>query len=102
MALRAWRRSRRGYDFSALTFYCGAISGFLEGVAIALAAGVPLDKYAKLAADLWPAINYTIMTSTDLISQRDYDYEEASLSSFLNGLVHMARAAERAGVSDSF
>ncbi|MGH3717553.1 MAG: NAD(P)-binding domain-containing protein [Pseudonocardiaceae bacterium] len=74
-----------GYDCSALTFYCGAISGFLEGTAIALATGVPLNEYTKLTTDLWPAVNYTTMTSTDLISKRDYNYEEAPLSSYLSG-----------------
>jgi 3-hydroxyisobutyrate dehydrogenase-like beta-hydroxyacid dehydrogenase len=91
-----------GYDSSALTFYCGAISGFLEGAAIARAAGVPLNEYAKLTTDLWPAISYTAMTSIDLISKRDYHYEESPLSTYLNGLVRLTQAAEHAGVSDSF
>jgi 3-hydroxyisobutyrate dehydrogenase-like beta-hydroxyacid dehydrogenase len=91
----------RVFEASFATFYCGALLGFLEATAIAAAAGLPLPEHAKMINETLPAIAYNVEKSAELIDKRDYDFDDAPLSIFLNNLPSMVRAAQEAGVADS-
>jgi 3-hydroxyisobutyrate dehydrogenase-like beta-hydroxyacid dehydrogenase len=89
------------YASSSMTFYFGAISGFLEGATIAAAAGFPIPDYAKFTNEMLPVIAYTVEKWAELIDKRNYEFDEASLATMLDGLIQLVKAAQQAGISDS-
>ncbi|MET9431579.1 MULTISPECIES: NAD(P)-binding domain-containing protein [unclassified Streptomyces] len=88
------------HDAALLTFLYAATCGFLEGAAIASAAGLPLDGYADGVVELFPALEHTVRGSVPLIAAGRYDVDEASLAVHSGALRHLAAAAQEAGVTD--
>ncbi|NXY93596.1 NAD(P)-dependent oxidoreductase [Streptomyces sp. BR123] len=86
------------HDGALLTFLYAATCGFLEGAAIASAAGIPLEGYADDVVQLFPALEHTVRGSVPLIAAGRYDDDEAPLVVHSVALRQLAAAGREAGV----
>ncbi|MET9294877.1 NAD(P)-binding domain-containing protein [Streptomyces sp. NPDC003077] len=95
-------RYAKAYHVVSSAFYYAFVSGFVECAAIAERIGVPLGEFADSVPLYDPGFENTVRVGLDLIERGDYAFEQAPLTTHIDALENLARAADRAGIEQSY
>lgn len=89
-------------DFAILSFWFGGLIGFLHGVRICEAEGLPIAEYAAMTRAVAPLAGESNEKSAERIVTEKFDDSEASVKTCAAALKMIARHAKEAGINSEF
>jgi 3-hydroxyisobutyrate dehydrogenase-like beta-hydroxyacid dehydrogenase len=89
-------------DLATLSYVYGASLGFLHGARVAESAGIPVDHYAGLVADISPSFGEFFRHEGTVIQSGDYTVSESPLKISVEATERILTAARESGLATDF